>query len=322
MSVLIWIANLLRVLVLGAAAGGGFPQWNSNSDACNRARKGDVASQTQSSIAVTANGRNWYLCNASPDIRQQLNNNPALYPREGMRHSPVSGVVLTNADVDHIAGLLTLRESQPLNIFATKRVLTTLKKNSIFDVLNPDFVSRNEIFLGHPFVPKTPEGISLDLEFEAFSVPGKIALYLEDESADSNFGTVEGDTVGLRIANQLTGQYFFYIPGCASMPKQLAKRISGAPLVFFDGTLYEDAEMITRKEGHKTGNRMGHMSMSGPDGVIVALKELNITRKIFIHINNTNPVLLEDSRERKIVERADWEIAYDGMEISIEKPPE
>ena len=304
--------------MLGAAAGGGFPQWNSNSVACNLARSGDAESQTQSSIAVTVDNEHWILCNASPDIRQQINDNTVLYPCQGVRHSPISGVVLTNADVDHIAGLLTLRESQKLAIYGSKRVLSTLQQNSIFNVLNPDFVTRNEFFLEKPFTPILPNGLHSDLQIQAFAVPGKVALYLEDKSAGPNFGTADGDTVGLSISNRSTGQTFFYIPGCAALPTNLKDRLQSAQLVLFDGTLYDQNEMISRKEGIKTGSRMGHMSMSGPNGAISEFKNLNIARKVFIHINNTNPVLLKDSKERAIVEAAGWEIAHDGMEFNIE----
>ena len=308
---------MLRILVLGAAAGGGFPQWNSNSDACNRARRGEARSQTQSSVAVSADGEHWFLLNASPDLRQQINDNPQLHPKHGARHSPIAGAVLTNADVDHITGLLTLRESTPLMLYASERVLGTLAANSIFKVLNPDYVQRNSLELGTPFLPALPDGTPSGLEIEAFAVPGKVALYLEDESAGENFGTQEGDPVGLMVRSVESGAYFFYIPGCAAMPDDLRARLKDAPLVLFDGTLYEDDEMIARGEGIKTGRRMGHMSMSGPDGIIAAFETLDVSRRMFIHINNTNPVLLDDSPERAAVADAGWEVARDGMEIEL-----
>ena len=302
---------MLRILVLGAAAGGGFPQWNSNSEACNRARSGDARSLTQSSLAVTADGEHWVVLDASPDIRHQINENPALHPTKRVRHSPISAVVLTNGDVDHVAGLLTLRESTPFTIHASDRVLAVLKANSIFNVLNPEYVTRSEIALEAPFAPAP------GLEIEAFTVPGKVALYLEDGDAGNNFGTQDGDTIGLVVRETATGQNFFYIPGCAAMPEELAGRLTGAPLVFFDGTLFENDEMISRREGIKTGQRMGHMSMSGPAGVMVAFESLGVGRRIFIHINNTNPVLLEDSAERAAVAAAGWEVAWDGMEVAL-----
>jgi len=308
---------VLRILVLGAAAGGGFPQWNSNSEACNRARQDRNLARSQSSVAVSADGEYWFLLNASPDLRQQIYDNRQLHPRYGVRHSPIAGAVLTNADVDHVAGLLTLRESAPLTVYASRRVLDTLAANSIFNVLNPDFVERIEIALEHPFDPRAKDGTRSGLEVEAFAVPGKVALYLEDAAAGPGFGTQRGDTVGLRVRATDSDKQFFYIPGCAAMPAELAARLRGAALVFFDGTLYSDDEMIQRREGVKTGARMGHMSMSGTDGTIAAFADLRVARRVFIHINNTNPVLLPDSDERRVVEAAGWEVAYDGMEVTL-----
>ena len=308
---------MLRILVLGSAAGGGFPQWNSNSDACNRARAGEVRSRSQSSLAVSADGDHWFLLNASPDIRQQINDNAPLHPRQGLRHSPIAGVVLTNADVDHVAGLLTLRESQPLAIHASARVLETLRDNSIFKVLNPEFVERIEIELERPFAPLLPGGGASGLSVEPFAVPGKVALYLEAPQAGPDFGTKTGDTVGLMVRAAQTGESFFYIPGCAAMTPELARRLEGAALVLFDGTLYRDDEMIRGGEGVKTGRRMGHMSISGESGTLAAFEGIRVARKIFIHMNNTNPVLLDDSAEREAVEAAGWEVAYDGMDVTL-----
>ena len=310
---------MLRILVLGAAAGGGFPQWNSNNEASQRSRRGDATAPacSQSSIAVSADGRRWAVLNASPDIRQQINDNHQLHPNEGVRHSPINCVVLTNADVDHVAGLLTLRESQPLVLYATERVLAVLQENRIFDVLNPTYVDRLPMELGKPFDPVTKDGAGIGLTIEPFSVPGKVALYMENDSAGANFGTVEEDTVGLKVSNRASGAYFFYLPGCAAMPPELARQIAGAPLVLFDGTLWRDDEMIAEHAGIKTGRRMGHMSITGPNGTIAAFEALGVGRKIFIHINNTNPILMTESAERKEVEAAGWEVAYDGMEIDL-----
>jgi pyrroloquinoline quinone biosynthesis protein B len=309
----------LRVLVLGAAAGGGFPQWNSNNEASRRARAGDPAARpcTQSSLAVSADGRNWVLLNASPDLRQQINDNPQLHPKEGVRHSPIVAVVLTNGDVDHVSGLLTLRESHPLAVYGTGRVLSVLDKNSIFDVLNPVFVDRRRIALDRGFEPATKDGRPTGLVIEPFSVPGKVALYLEDAGAGANFGTVEEDTIGLKVSERGGGAFFHYIPGCAALPPELGARLEGAPLVMFDGTLWRNDEMIVQQAGVKTGQRMGHLSMAGPDGIIAAFASLGVRRKVFVHINNTNPVLLSDSEERAGAEAAGWEIGYDGMEIVL-----
>ncbi|MBE9558973.1 MAG: pyrroloquinoline quinone biosynthesis protein PqqB [Proteobacteria bacterium] len=308
---------MLKVVVLGAAAGGGFPQWNCNCDICRAGWAGNGLARpaTQSSLAVSADGETWFLLNASPDIRQQIGQTPALHPREGRRHSPIGGVLLTNADVDHVAGLLTLRESQPFSLYGTGRVLGVLTANSIFNVVNPDFVQRNTIELGENTHLLLADGRPSGLSVEMFPVPGKVALWLEDESAGKNFGTVAEDTVGVKVSDG--ERAFFYIPGCASCPPELAERIEGADLLFFDGTTWIDDEMSATGVGHKTGQRMGHMCMSGPDGSIAAMAPLGIGRKIFIHINNTNPVHLVNSPERAEAGKDGWEIAYDGMEVEL-----
>ena len=309
----------MRIKVLGAAAGGGYPQWNCNHPNSRRARSSDPAAQqrTQSSIAVSVDGDHWFLFNASPDLRQQINENDVLHPREGLRHSPIQGVVLTNADVDHIAGLLNLRESQPLRLYGTNKVLDVLQGNSVFNVLNPKFVERIPLSLDVPLQLQLPNGVATGLVVVPFAVPGKVALWLEEKNKDVALAAVGEDTIALEIRNANQEIQFFYIPGCAEMTDDLADRLRGAPLVFFDGTLWRDDEMIRDDVGVKTGKRMGHMSMSGDDGSIAAFDSLRVKRKVFIHINTTNPVLLEDSDQRKFSTKAGWEVSYDGMEINL-----
>jgi pyrroloquinoline quinone biosynthesis protein B len=310
----------VKILVLGAAAGGGFPQWNSNDWAARRVRAGDpsVLPMTQSSIAVSAGGRKWVLFNASPDLRQQINDNEALHPRLGddLRASPLTAVVLTNADVDHVAGLLNLRESQPLALYGHPRVLDVLARNSIFNVLSPVFVTRRPLYPGDWEEIRDQQNRPLGIAVRAFSVPGKIALWLEDATMPG-LGTAEGDTLGLEISDGTRS--FFYIPGCAAFTPDLENRLTGASLVFFDGTLWRDDEMVAAGIGSKTGQRMGHMSCSGPDGAMAAFGDLHVSRKIFIHINNTNPLLIKGSPERVAAQAAGWEVAYDGMEIALER---
>jgi pyrroloquinoline quinone biosynthesis protein B len=311
---------VLQVLVLGAAAGGGFPQWNSNNEASQRARRGDPLARpsSQSSVAVSADGTNWVLLNASPDLRQQINDNPQLHPCSGVRHSPIRAVVLTNGDVDHVAGLLTLRERHPLAVYATGRVLSVLENNTIFNVLNPEFVERRRLRLREAFEPQSKEGEGLGLRITPFSIPGKVALYLEDETANgSNFGTVEEDTIALRIEDLEGDRVFLYVPACAAPSPALEAELEGVSLMMFDGTLWQDDEMRVQGAGSKTGQRMGHMSLSGPEGTLATFADSPVARKVFIHINNTNPILLADSAERAAVEAAGWEVAYDGMEITL-----
>lgn len=310
---------MLHILVLGAAAGGGFPQWNSNDAIARRARSGDPGARprTQSSIAVSADGKNWVLFNASPDLRQQIHDRHQLHPAADapLRASPIAAVVLTNADVDHVAGLLNLRESQTFALYGHARVLDVLARNSIFNVLNPDFVARRPMPVDTVLALSDGQEKPLGIRVRAFTVPGKVALWLEDKTAP-DFGTAEGDTLGLEIMDE-AGRSFFYIPACAQMTPDLAARLQGAALVFFDGTLWRDDEMIRAGVGTKTGRRMGHMSCDGGNGSIAALADLNIGRKIFIHINNTNPLFVAHSPERTKAEAAGWQIADDGMEIAL-----
>lgn len=308
----------MQILVLGSAAGGGFPQWNCNCANCRRARAGDPAAppRTQSSLAVSADGERWLLLNASPDLRQQIGANPALHPRRGARHSPISAVVLSNGDVDHIAGLLTLRENQPLVVYGSERIQATLRDNAVFNVLNPVVVARRNLALEERLAVVAFDGAALGLQVTAFAVPGKVALYMENDKAGPGFGTQSGDTIGLEIRAD-EKRRFFYLPACAALSPELVARLRGAPLVFFDGTLWQDDEMISMGVGTKTGRRMGHMSIGGEEGSLAAFATLGVQRRIFVHINNTNPILIAGSPERLQVEAAGWEVAYDGMETRL-----
>ena len=306
----------MRAVVLGAAAGGGFPQWNSNAEACRRARAGDAKAlpRTQASLAVSGDGKRWFLINASPDLRQQIQANAILHPSHGLRSSPIEGVILTGADVDAIAGLLHLRERQRFTIYASERVLGVLKANSIFGVLAEDCVRRQAVPLGQPFEPAHVDGSGSGLAVELFDVPGKVALYLESGSSPDQLRGRSGDTVGVEVS--ASGKRLVYVPGCAAMTDDLRRRIAGASIVLFDGTLWQDDEMIRLGLGPKTGQRMGHMSVNGPDGTIAAFQDIAVARKVLVHINNSNPILLDDSIERRALTEEGWEVAYDGMEVT------
>ena len=308
---------MVLAVVLGSAAGGGFPQWNSNAPACRRARQGDASARarSQASLAVSANNKDWFVLNASPDLRLQIEATPHLHSREGLRSSPITGVVLTGGDVDAIAGLLNLRERHRFTVYGPSRVLAILAANPIFDVLGPDCVRRVELPLDQGIELPGSSGPS-GLAVVALTVPGKVPLYLETTGQDPGLSE-DGDAVGLEVIETATRKSFFFIPGCAAMTERLRHRLAGSALVFFDGTLWRDDEMIRLAVGSKTGRRMGHMSMSGDDGTIAAFRDLGIGRRIFIHINNSNPVLLDDAPERHIANAAGWEIAYDGMEVAL-----
>lgn len=298
----------LTAIVLGAAAGGGYPQWNCNCDVCRLAWAGDarVRSRTQASLAVSADRKRWTLLNASPDLRAQIQSTSALQPHEGRRGSPIEAVVLTGAEIDQTAGLLNLRERSPFTIMGTAATLAAVAGNPMFSALAADVVRRRAISPGEKFA--IGEGLTAEL----FMVPGKVPLYLEGE----NPATAEESAanVGVEITDgrvRLT-----YIPGAAAVPPALRERLTRANAILFDGTLFTDDEMIRAGLGEKTGRRMGHMPVDGPDGSIAALNGLS-ARRILIHINNTNPILVDASPERRRVEAAGWEVAWDGMEIVL-----
>ncbi|MBK0399863.1 pyrroloquinoline quinone biosynthesis protein PqqB [Limibaculum sp. M0105] len=298
----------LRAVVLGAAAGGGLPQWNCGCTNCMAARRGEIPAQTQSSVAVSANGADWVVLNASPDIGRQLVMAPVLHPT-GPRNVPLRAVVLTNGDIDHVAGLLTLREKQAFTLWMTHGIADVIAANPIFDALDRELVVRRAIALGEAFEPAP--GLAARL----FAVPGKVPLYLEG-SEETLVTDLEGEqTVGVEIA--AGGRRACYIPGCARMTLGLRARLEGADLVFFDGTLWRDDEMIRLGLGKKTGARMGHLSMDGENGSIAAFRDLRVGRKVFVHMNNSNPVLDPRSAERRMAEAAGWTVGHDGMEIAI-----
>ncbi|MCC4607505.1 pyrroloquinoline quinone biosynthesis protein PqqB [Xanthomonas campestris] len=299
----------MRIIVLGSAAGGGHPQWNCHTPASQRAwQQADGAQRrTQASIAVSADGQRWVLINASPDFRQQILATPALWPQQGLRHSPIEEVLLTSGEIDHIAGLLSMRESQPFSLHASNRVLDLLAQNPIFDAVNPHYVTRT------PFALDTPLPL-LGLQLTPFSVPGKVPLFMESRSGGDLAGSNE-ETLGLTIDD---GRHrVHYIPGCAAMTDALRARLQGAELVFFDGTLWRDDEMVQLGVSQKTGQRMGHLSIDGPEGTIAAFEALNVARKIFIHINTTNPVLDIHSPEYASARASGWDVAHDGLEITL-----
>ncbi len=308
------------IKILGSGAGGGFPQWNCTGPVSRRAWAGEPQARprTQASVAVSADGVRWVLLNASPDLRQQIAATPALHPcpQGPLRNSPIRAVVLSNGDVDAVTGLLSMRERQPFTIYGSDRILETLRANSIFNVLDPAYVDRRPLSLGAE-TSLVDHGRDLGLDVEAFPVPGKVALYLEDSSAGPDLGTHEGDTIGLEITERRTGRCFFYIPSCATVDSGLAQRLRSATLVLFDGTLFTDTELIDQGLSDKTGRRMGHISISGAQGSLAAFRPLNVARKVYIHLNTSNPALIDGSDERTIIEREGWEVAFDGMEIRL-----
>lgn len=297
----------MKAVVLGAAAGGGFPQWNCGCRNCSLARQGDERARprTQSGLAVSGDGRAWILLNASPDLGAQMRANPALWPAEGeLRHSPIAAVVLTSADIDQITGLLNLREGHAFDLVALEPVHAVLAANPVFGVLAG--ARRAVVAAGQPV--RLPGG----LEVELFAVPGKAPLY--EEGDDPKLGSEAGEVCGVLVRSG--GRVLAYVPGCAEITLALRERLAAADAVLFDGTLYTDDEMIRLGAGVKTGRRMGHVPVSGEGGSLSFLSGL-AGRKIYVHINNTNPILIEGSGEHRVVRDAGVEIGWDGMEIVL-----
>lgn len=307
-----------HVVVLGAGAGGGIPQWNCGCRNCNAARGAHPELRsTQASLAMSRDGRNWFLINASPDLRQQLIATPQLHPKAGeLRHTPIAGVILTNSEVDAVAGLLSMREGSAFTLYAHPRVLAILKSNSIFNVLSEKNVRREPIAIDVSFEPRLIDGTPSGLEILPFTVPGKGAWYLEGELHPAG-DNEDGDTLGLRISDKTSGKSFYVVTACARVTPELKARLAGAPLVFFDGTVWRDDELIAAGLGQKTGQRMGHIAMSGADGAMDSLADLGIAQKVFLHINNSNPALRRESDERAQAERAGWTVGADGMEFTL-----
>jgi pyrroloquinoline quinone biosynthesis protein B len=300
-------AARLTGLVLGAAAGGGFPQWNCGCRQCSLVRSNDprVRPATQASVAISGNGSDWIVVGASPDLRQQILQTPCLWPRTPGRDSPIAGVVLIGGDVDAIAGLLVLRERQPLTIYAPPALLDLLDANRIFDVLDPSLVRRVAL------TPLEPVPCGGGLTLTLLAMPGKVPLYMEERGA-----TQPEPGPNYAALLQANGGSVIVAPACAEITDPVRHQLRQADLLFFDGTLFTDDEMITAGLGQKTGRRMGHVPVSGPGGTLEGLADLR-GRRILLHINNTNPIWLLDSPERRQVEMAGSEIAYDGMEVQV-----
>jgi pyrroloquinoline quinone biosynthesis protein B len=302
--------SFLRLIILGSAAGGGYPQWNCRCAVCDLYWSSDsrVRRRTQSSIAVSADGERWALLNCSPDVREQIAATPALHPKRRPRHSPITSVVLTNGDADHVGGLLTLREQAEFELLATGAVLSIIDGNPIFHVLHPSLVRRRQVEAGKAQV--LVNGVTI----EPFLVPGKVPLYLERETPRIDMRS--DYTIGLKLWTD-SARKAVYIPGCGLIDDELRGEVECAAVLLFDGTLWQDDELMRAGVGTKSGRRMGHVPVSGADGSMAGLKETSCGRKIFIHLNNTNPLIVDGSPERLSAQAAGWEVSPDGMEFTV-----
>jgi len=295
------------VRVLGAAAGGGFPQWNCGCPQCRAVRDGSrpCRSRTQSSVAVSADYRRWFLLNASPDIRAQIESFPALHPR-GVRDSPLQSVLLTDAELDHTLGLLLLREAGDLAVHATAAVHETLcRGTSLLQTLGA--YAHVE---WRPVATGVEVALANGLSYRAFPVP-------TNKRARFEIGAGEDGVVGYRITDGHTGRALVYVPGAQRLTASVRTHLEGCACLLFDGTCWQDDELIRLGIAAKTSRDMGHLPISGADGSLKQLAPLPIEHKVYIHINNTNPILFEDAPERRIVEEHGLEVAADGLELEI-----
>lgn len=301
------------MLVLGAAAGGGLPQWNCTVGASGPLWSADKAHlhATQSSIAIGTDGH-WTVVNASPDIREQIIRQPLLHPTsapgDAPRRTPITRVILTNADLDHIAGLLSLRERTAFDLVATRTTLETLAANPVFNAVAA--ARRISVDIDTNF------SLHGGCKARLFSVPGKTPLFLEPSGGTPEVGNRTEETVGLDVRSG-DGKRLCYLPGCAAIDDEVRRQVHGSDVLLFDGTVFHDDELARAGVGEKTGRRMGHVPIAGADGSLAQLADVEVGRRIYIHINNTNPIWQPDGPERHEVERYGWEVAYDEMKISL-----
>ncbi|MFF4763716.1 pyrroloquinoline quinone biosynthesis protein PqqB [Streptomyces sp. NPDC001292] len=294
---------LLRVL--GSAAGGGSPQWNCGCPVCAAVRSRAGLARTQSSVAVSADGRRWFLINASPDVRTQIEAFPGLHPHDD-RTTPLEAVLLTDAELDHTLGLLLLREARALRLYATWAVRETLCAGS--GILRT--LERYCPVEWRAVTPGADLALADGLSCRAFDVP---------TSKRDRFGTGEdhGRVVGYRLTDERSGRTLVYLPAVQSLAPALRGEIEGCACLLIDGTCWRDDELVRLGLAGKTSTEMGHLPIDGPDGSLAQLPSLGVGRTIFVHMNNTNPILLEDTPERRTVEESGMEVATDGLEVQV-----
>jgi len=309
----------MHIKILGSAAGGGFPQWNCNCRNCRSLRDGTLNSKarTQTQVAICQDNRAWFLLNASPDLRMQIEATSVLHPRNHGRNSPIAAVLLTSGDIDQVAGLLSLRELQPFRIYCTPSIRRILHEdNSMLAMLNrvPDQVSWIEISSDASFplldVAKSDSGIncttfSLGRRYPAYVLGERVASLKPEEAL---LGAILTGSSGKRVA---------YMPAVPAVDDALLRRLEDADLLLFDGTFWSDDELIRVQGSGSSAREMGHIPVSGADGSLRALAALRRPRRVFLHVNNTNPMLDESGPEYAEVRAAGWEVAEDGWSFDL-----
>jgi pyrroloquinoline quinone biosynthesis protein B len=322
----------MHLRILGSAAGGGFPQWNCACRNCRAVRAGSFQgkARTQAQVAVSGNGRSWFLLGGSPDLRQQIEATPALQPSEGVRQSPIAGVVLASVDLDHVLGLLLLRELQPLRIYGTPSVLGILREdNSVFGMLNrvPEQAVWTEILPGQKFRIENAHGSDSGLSCTAISLGSHYPPYVANQGfanpESSNHGSSNQRSLvpneaslGL-IVESASGVRLAYMPAVPTIDDALLELLESVSVVMFDGTFWSEDELIRIQGGGQTAGEMGHIPVGSVGGSLQKLHELRRPRRIYLHINNTNPMLDESGPEFRAVRDAGWEIAEDGWELKL-----
>jgi len=306
----------MQIHLLGTAAGGGVPQWNCHCAVCRevRAKGGRVRPRTQSSVAISADGRSWFLLNASPDIRVQIENFPPLQPTpDSARNSPIEAVLLTNADLDHTLGLLLLREGERLRIHATQKVRLALSEGISFEAALGSFCGTEWIEPPTEAAPLSQrDGSASGLRYEAIPLPGKPPRFVKAKSASAS-----GNVVGYRITDDKTGGRLLFLPDVAELNETLLRWLPECDALLFDGTFWSETEMRDQGIGTLAAADMGHAPISGAAGSLKVLAELEVRHKIYTHINNTNPILIEGSPECAAVKTAGCVVGRDGMELEI-----
>ena len=303
----------MNIRVLGSGAGGGFPQWNCNCHNCHRLRhkKMNGEARTQSSIAVSTDNKNWLLFNTSPDIRAQLEAFPAIQPKEGIRDTGIKAIMLIDSQIDHTTGMLMLREGKPLDVYCTDMVKQDLTTGfPLFNMLE------HYCTVNHHPVPVDGSSFTIpaiaDLRFYTQALKSKAPPY-----SPHRHDPHEGDNIGVIIEQISTGKKVFYSPGLGEIEPHVMAAMQAVDCLLVDGTFWTDDEMCAQNISHKKAREIGHLPQSGAGGMIEVLGGVAKARKILIHINNTNPILDDDSEQRKILDAADIEVAYDGLEIDL-----
>jgi pyrroloquinoline quinone biosynthesis protein B len=305
----------MRIKVLGSAAGGGFPQWNCGCANCRRLRQGTLRgkARSQAQLAVSADGQAWFLLNASPDLRTQIEATPVLHPLAGARQSPIAGIVLSSGDLDNVLGLLLLREFQPLQIFSTAAIRQIVsQENSFFRLLErvPGQVTWTEIRPGGVFELKSSGAC---ICCRAIALPGSYPAYV----SESQRGRLIKNQAVLALVLESGGRKMLFAPTLPAITKELQAAMQDCDLLFADGTFWSDDELQSVRRDGSTAREMGHLPVSGPGGSLERLASLKGPRKIYIHINNTNPMLDEESVPHRQAREAGWEVAEEGWEFEL-----